>query len=107
MLVDLPKIADAQREALQAIGREMQTGRQIDETMVQTVEHLREAVSTWSDNSNAAANAMNRLQETASKRDDRLAQLMTEQNRRFTWFMVLTAVLAVAATATGVLTLMR
>lgn len=45
------------------------------------------------------------LQEAAAQRDEHLTALMTGHSRRFTWFFVVTLVLAVAAITMGILAL--
>jgi len=104
---ELPKLADAQREALSAIGAELEAAHQVDRQMSDTLDGLRVALTSWSESSATANAALRDLQETASKRDERLDVLMTAQNRRFVWFFAALAVLAVASVATGIIALLR
>ena len=105
-LFDLPRLADAQREALTAIGRELETAQQADRQMAGTLDGLRDALTAWGESSAASTEALRELQGTAARRDERLDALMTAQNKRFTWFFIMIAVLALAAIGTGIIALL-
>lgn len=106
-LFELPKLADAQREALTAIGRELEAAQQTDGQMAETLDGLRAALTSWGESSVASTEAIKDLQATAARRDERLDTLMTAQNKRFTWFFVTMAVLALAAIGAGIIAMLK
>ena len=103
--LDLPRLAQAQRQALDAIGQKLEGARETEGHMLEALHGLGQAVSAWQETSTASTAMLQGLQETAAQRDEHLSALMTEHSRRFTWFFVVTLVLAVAAITMGILAL--
>ena len=105
--LELPRLAEAQRQALDAIGQKLESAKQTEGRMLETLNGLGDAVSAWQEASGTATATLQGLQEAAARRDEHLATLVTEHSRRFTWFFVVTLVLAVAAIAMGILALVH
>ncbi|HUU83770.1 MAG TPA: hypothetical protein VM243_09725 [Phycisphaerae bacterium] len=105
--LDLPRLAEAQRQALDVIGCKLENAKQTEERMLQTLHSLGDALDSWQETSTASTATLQGLQEAATRRDENLATLMTEHSRRFTWFFVITLVMAVAAITMGILALMH
>ncbi len=105
--LNLAAMADAQHQALQAIGQKLDSSGESEGRMLETLDSLRGAVSSWQETSTASTATLRGLQEAAAHRDEHLATLMTEHGRRYTWFFVVTLVLVVAAIAMGILAMLQ
>ncbi|MFQ5491787.1 MAG: hypothetical protein ACE5GE_13795, partial [Phycisphaerae bacterium] len=106
-LFEIPKLADAQREALTAIGQELKTGHQADQRISDALQGFRQAVTGWSEASSANAQALNDLKQAAARRDEDLNQLIAVQSKRYVGLFVVTLVLAAAAIGVGLIALLK
>jgi len=96
-LAQWPRVADAQRETLAAVGRELELNREAGSETRATLEGLEEAVQALSSATELSTATMRRLQDDAAEREQQLAQVLQERTTRLTWFVAgVTALAAVA-----------
>ena len=96
-LTQWPRLADAQRETLTAVGRELELNREAGSETRATLEGLGAAVQTLSSATEATSATMRQLQEEAAQREQQMAQVLQERTTRLTWFVAgVTALAAVA-----------
>ena len=106
-LSEFPRVADAQREALSAVARQMEAVGQRDDQMSQSLESFQEAVTSLGDATTASGVAFSNLQMSTLENQERTTTLMKEQNKRFMMLFVVTLVLAGVAIAAGLIVLWK
>lgn len=104
-LMQLPRLADAQREALVSLDRRLADSRQTGERMVTTMDFFRGSVDRLSDSSELAAKRMEDFRWDASAREERVAKLLETQTRRLTMFAAAASVLALIGMVIGTIAL--
>ncbi|GJM26456.1 MAG: hypothetical protein DHS20C16_28710 [Phycisphaerae bacterium] len=107
VLAEFPKTAQAQREALMSVTRQMEAVGERDDKMTGSLDSLREAVTALGDATTASSVAVKNLQMTAIEDSERTADLLVAQNKRFTMLFALTVTLTLVALITGVLAYTR
>ncbi len=107
VLAEFPKTAQAQREALLSVTRQMEAVGDRDDKMTGSLDSLREAVTALGDATTASSVAVKNLQMTAIEDSERTADLLEAQNKRFTMLFALTVTLTVIALVTGVVAVIR
>jgi chromosome segregation ATPase len=109
VLAEFPKTAQAQREALMSVTRQMEAVGDRDDKMTGSLDSLREAVTALGDATTASSVAVKNLQMTAIEDSERTADLLEAQNKRFTMLFALTVTvtLTLVALVTGVLAYTR
>ena len=95
----IPSLADAQRQTLQAICERIDTSQETQAQVAKSMDGFRDAVGSLSEVSAASNQSIKEIQDSAQARDERLMNLIAEQNRRFTRLFVVTIVLVVVAAA--------
>ncbi len=101
-LSQLPKLADAQRETMVSIGRQLNVSREAGERMVDTVRDVGQTVTKVGEATEASTRNIQEMRWDAAARDERVAVLLEEQTRRFAIFAWVAIGLAVVAVAAGV-----
>lgn len=106
-LMEYPRVAETQREALLSINRHLEASQAGDVRLAETMEGLRGAVASWGESSAASADTLQQWKEAACRRDDDFRELVAAQDRRLTWLYIVTLAFAVTAVALAVFTLVR
>jgi hypothetical protein len=106
-IAQLPKMAEAQRESLSTVARQMEAVGRRDEQMSQSLDSFRDAVTSLSDASMASGVAVKNLQMSTLEAQERTAALVREQNKRFTMLFVVTLILAAVAILSGLLAIWK
>jgi hypothetical protein len=95
-LCQLPGLADAQREAMVSIHRQLEASREGSQKLSATLGEFRDGLGRLTEATGETGRALERVSGEVVAREDRLSGLMEEQGKRFTIF-------AIAATAAAVL----
>lgn len=106
-LMQLPRIADAQRETLVSIDHRLEESRKTDERVAASMEAFHGSVSLLSETSRATAHKMEQMREDATSREERLAKLLEEQTDRLTQFAFCAIALALIAIVVGLIAVFR
>lgn len=85
-IAQLPALADAQRETMVGVGRQMDELRTSGERNAAAVCSLGETISGLDQSTAAASDALREIQRESASREDRLTDLLRDQNRRLTLF---------------------
>jgi septal ring factor EnvC (AmiA/AmiB activator) len=99
---ELPGATKAQGEALNGVTRQLEMANETHVQLNHTLSSLGEAVGTLRRSGEAQADSLRVLQSEAREREGRLAELILQQQRRFTWLFVITLVFASLGAAAGV-----
>ena len=106
-LSQLPRLADAQRETMVSIGRQLDLSRQTSDRVGTTLEGFQQAVTLLGEATGTSAKALQEMRWDASAREERVATILQEQTRRFTYFAAAAVGLSVVAAVIGLLALIR
>lgn len=106
-LGQMPRIADAQREAVVAIGRHMDAAGKTNERMSGTLDGFHRAVTNLGDASNASTAALRQMHADAAAREERMAGVLRDQTRRFTWIASMAIAIAAISAAISAVVLLR
>jgi len=106
-LSQLPRLADAQRETMVSIGRQLDLSRQTGDRVGTTLEGFQQAVTLLGEATGASAMALQDMRRTASEREERVATILQEQTRRLTFFAVAALSASIVAAAIGIFALLR
>lgn len=99
-VAQLPALIEAQREAMVAISRQMESVGERDDKLLESLQSFRETVAVLGDATTSSSVAIKSLQMSALESDERIADLLKQQNKRFTMLFVITlVVVGLAATA--------
>ena len=82
----LPQIADAQRETMVSIGRQLGLAREASDRMAATVAENHEVLGRLGEAMDASTKALQEMRWDVSARDAQISALLTEHTRRFTQF---------------------
>ncbi|NOX59085.1 MAG: hypothetical protein GXP29_09540 [Planctomycetes bacterium] len=107
VLAEFPKTAQAQREALVGVTKQMEAVGDRDEKMTGSLDSLREAVTALGDATTASSVAVKNLQMTAIEDNERTANLLEAQNKRFSMLFAVTVMFTVLALILGGFAIMR
>jgi chromosome segregation ATPase len=100
---DLPRLADAQRDTLEAVRGHIDANRQGQERVSESMDAFRDAVGSLGDASTSSISVLKDLQRATASRDDSLCELIRDQNKKFTTLFIVAIVVAVVMAA-GTLT---
>jgi chromosome segregation ATPase len=100
-IAELPRYAEAQQASLAAVAQQMDGLASRDGRMSDALDSLRQAVTALGDATTASSVAIKSLQMSALENQERVAELVQTQNRRFIWLFAVTLVLVVAVGAVG------
>jgi hypothetical protein len=106
-LSELPRIADAQRETMVSIGRQLDVLRESGEQETKTTDELRQSVSRLVETTLASTAAFKEMHVDSAAREEQMAKLVQEQTRRLTFFALAAVALAVVAALASVAALLR
>ena len=106
-LIQLPQLADAQREATVSIDRQLDVSQQTTERLTGTMAEVRQAITRLGEATEASTTGLNLLRCDAAARDERVAGLLETQTRRLTIFAWSALGLALVAAAVGLVALLR
>ncbi|UCF32424.1 MAG: hypothetical protein JSV78_08805 [Phycisphaerales bacterium] len=106
-LAQWPRIADAQREIIVSVRHELDNSRQSTDRLSNTLTGLRETMSALDENTNASSTLLRQMHADSSAREARLATLLDQQTRQFTWLSRVTITIAVLAVAMSLVSLFR
>ena len=106
-LSQLPRLADAQRETMVSIGRNLDLSRQSNDRVAATLEGFQQAVTLLGEATGASAKAMQDMRWDASAREERVATILQEQTRRLTIFAAAAIGASILAAGIGIIALLR
>ncbi len=101
-IAEIPKLADAQRETFLAIRDEIDTGRQTQQRIAESMDGFREAVGSLTQASSTSSETLKSLFATTAASDERLMTLLTDQNKKFSRLFVMAMVLAAILAAANI-----
>jgi len=102
---ELPKVARAQSDTLAGINRQLEMAGEQNVVSTQTMEKLGMAIDTLGQSNQGQAEALKEMNARTNEHHDLLTDLIDKQNKRFTMLFVITIVLAIAAVAAAVVSL--
>ena len=106
-LSQLPQIADAQRETMVSVGRQLDSARESSERVANTMKSVQEAVSGLGETTTASTKTLQEMRWDASARDERIANLLQEQGKRFSVFAWSVMGLALVLAVVGLIALLQ
>lgn len=106
-LAQLPGLADAQRKTMVGVGRQMDELRTSGERNAAAVSSLGETISDLDQSTAAASDALREIQRESASREDRLTDLLRDQNRRLTLFAYSALGLAVVVSLASLAALLK
>lgn len=106
-LIQLPQLADAQRETMVSIGRQLDLSRQTSGRVADTMDQSREAITKLSEATGASTKTLQEMHQEAGVRDERAAFLLQEQTKRLVMFAWSAIGLAVVVAVVGLIALFR
>jgi chromosome segregation ATPase len=106
-LAQLPSLADAQRETMAAISRQMDAAAAGEAKMDETMTRVRHSLTELSDAAQASTATMHRIHEAQAAREDRTEELLRAQTWKFTWFVAIGGALVVLCAAVLIVTMLQ
>ncbi|MFQ5494574.1 MAG: hypothetical protein ACE5EX_04260 [Phycisphaerae bacterium] len=106
-LSQLPKVADAQRETMVAIGRQLDTAKESTERVARVMGGVEKTVGTIGEVSESSVKTLERIQSDLSSREDRLVAQLEHQGRRLSLLAWTAVGLAGAMAVMGLIALLR
>jgi hypothetical protein len=106
-LLQLPQLADGQREAMVSIGRQLDMYRQTDERIAEAMEGFRQAITSLGDTVEASGKALQEMRWDATAREERVASLLLQQTKWLVTFGWSAISLAAIAAIVGLIALFR
>ena len=106
-LAELPHIADAQRESMVSIGRQLDMMRGVTERSATAFSELQGGVAQLGEATNASTTALKHMHVDSAAREDRMVELLEGQTKKLTLFAAAAIVLAALAAVVGVVALLR
>jgi chromosome segregation ATPase len=88
------KLTEAQRQALAAIGQQVEAAQKTDQRIVETLDTVQQAFNTLGESCSASTQALRELRMASAETDARMSKLVEQQGRRFVWLFAVTLVLA-------------
>ncbi|MGD2109266.1 MAG: hypothetical protein PVI86_07725 [Phycisphaerae bacterium] len=85
-LSQLPQIADAQRETMVSVARQLDLAREASEKAASTNAQCKEVLDRLGEATNASTKTLQEMRWDVSARDAQISSLLSEHTRRFTWF---------------------
>jgi len=106
-LLQLPQLADAQRETMVSIGRQLDLSRQTIERMAGSMDGFQQAIRNLAAVTENSTKKLEEIRWDLKARDERVAELLGRQSRRFSLFAWAVIGLAVVAAIGSVIALFR
>ena len=106
-MMQLPQLADAQREAMVSMDRHLDVSQQTTERLTGTMTEVRQALTSLGEATEASTKGLSDMRCDAAARDERVAGLLQKQTMRLTMFAWSVLVLALVAAAVGLVALLR
>jgi len=91
---EIPKLANAQQETLRSLTEQIESNRKTHEQIAVSLEGFAQAANTLGSAFQTSVETLAEVQRSTANRDDRLTELLEEQNRKFTKLFVGAIVLA-------------
>ncbi len=107
LLSHVPQMADAQRETMVSVGRQLDVLRQGNERGTESLVQLHEAIVRLSEATGASTTALKHMHVDSVAREERLTELLEEQTKRLTLFAWMAIAVAVTAMVLGLVALLR
>ena len=107
LLSELPHIADAQRESMVSIGRQLDVMRDRGDNSTAALSELHQTVSRLGEAAGASTAVLKSFHVESAAREERTAELLERQTRRLTFFAWSVTVLAALAVVVSVVVLLR
>jgi hypothetical protein len=101
VLSQIPRIADAQRETMVSIGRQLDLLREGGDRGIDAMAEFRDAVSKLGEETGTATTVLKEMHADLVADDERLARLLEERTRRLTIIASLAVAVAAVATLVG------
>ncbi len=106
-LVQLPRIADAQRESMVSLRQQLDASQQTDERVAGAMGGVQEAVTKMGEATDASAKGLRDMRWEASACAEHVIKLVEAQTKRLTIFACSAIALALVAAAVGTFALFR
>lgn len=106
-LTQLPHLADAQRETMTLVSHQLDGMRRTTDSVTSTLDGFRTAVDRLGTATQESSAALAQWHEDSALRERRMAELLSEQTKRLTFFSVAAVCAAVAAAVIGLAALLR
>jgi hypothetical protein len=107
LLSQIPQVADAQRETMVSIGRQLDVLREGGERGTDTLADLQAAVLKLGEVTETSSAALKHMHADSVTREERLADLIREQTSRLTLFASLAITVAAIAVVLGLVAVFR
>lgn len=104
---ELPRLAQAQNEVITTIGLHLEATSQTQERISGTLDSFQRAVTHLGDATNASSAAFRQMHADSSAREERMALVLQDQTRRFTWIASMAITIAVVSAAISAVALLR
>lgn len=98
---ELPGVTKAQTEALTGLSRQFELANETTVQMNHALQSLGQMVESLRKSGQEQADAYRRTQQEGREREIRLAELVVQQQRRFTLLFIITLILALVGAAAG------
>ncbi len=100
-LSQLPRIADAQRETMATVGRQLDSSNQMQGKLNATLGEFQSKMTHLTEATATSTQSLRQIHQDTAAREDRVVKLMESQTRRFTWFASIALILAAIAATIG------
>jgi uncharacterized protein YukE len=104
---ELPRLAQAQNEVITTIGLHLEATSQTQDRISSTLDGFQRAVTHLGDATNASSTAFRQMHADSSAREERMARVLQDQTRRFTWIASMAITIAVVSAAISAVALLR
>ena len=106
-LSQIPRIADAQRETMVSIGRQLDLLRESGDREMEALSGFQEAVTKLAEASGASTAALKEMHDDSVARETHLQEAVERQTKRLTLFSALAVSVAAIAIVLGLIALLR
>ena len=106
-LSELPRMADAQRETMVSMGRQLEVLREADDRGTEVMGELGQSMSRLEDAAKASTGVLKDMHTDSAAREERMTGLVREQTRQLMRFALAAIVLAAVAALVSVVALLR
>jgi len=103
----LPRLADAQREAMVSISHRMEESKVTDEKLSETLSGVRQSLEQVGQATQTSASTISMMRNEELERQDKIAKLLQQQTDRITWIASAALALAAIAMILGLISLFR
>ena len=105
VIKELPNLSRAQNESLAGINQQLHVASEQNLVATQTLDKLGSSLQGMGDAARTQTQALRDMNTKSAEQNNRLAELLDQQNRRFMMLFVVTVVLAVLAVGIGIISL--